>query len=92
MSSRYGHACTTAMIEEFEAAHPVPDAAGLAAAGRLRVFVLEARGLRQGTEPAGMAARGADLVVAAQRMWRGGAGRPEEARSRTSAVGRAHAA
>ena len=33
--TRYGHACPTKMIEVVEAAHPVPDAAGLAAAGRL---------------------------------------------------------
>ncbi|MDP7380039.1 MAG: DUF4147 domain-containing protein, partial [Alphaproteobacteria bacterium] len=33
--TRYGHACPTEMIEVVEAAHPVPDAAGLAAAGRL---------------------------------------------------------
>ena len=33
--TRYGHACPTEMIEVVEAAHPVPDAASLAAAGRL---------------------------------------------------------
>ncbi len=33
--TRYGHACPTRRIEVVEAAHPVPDAAGLAAARRI---------------------------------------------------------
>lgn len=33
--TRYGHACPTRHIEVVEAAHPVPDAAGLAAARRI---------------------------------------------------------
>lgn len=33
--TRYGHACPTRSIEVVEAAHPVPDEAGLAAAGRI---------------------------------------------------------
>lgn len=33
--TRYGYGCETRVIDLLEAAHPVPDAAGLAAAGRL---------------------------------------------------------
>lgn len=33
--TRYGHACPTERIEVVEASHPVPDAAGRAAAGRI---------------------------------------------------------
>ena len=37
--TRYGHGCPTAHIEVVEAAHPVPDAAGRAAAGRILELV-----------------------------------------------------
>lgn len=37
--TRYGYAVPCARIEIVEAAHPVPDAAGLAAAGRMRALV-----------------------------------------------------
>src|SRR5690606_14041523 len=37
--TRYGHAAACAQIETVEAAHPVPDAAGLAAADRIRRLV-----------------------------------------------------
>lgn len=37
--TRYGHAVPTRHIEVVEAAHPVPDAAGLAAAARIRALV-----------------------------------------------------
>ncbi|HEX5804347.1 MAG TPA: glycerate kinase [Azospira sp.] len=37
--TRYGHRVPTARIEVVEAAHPVPDAAGLAAAQRIRLLV-----------------------------------------------------
>lgn len=37
--TRYGHACPTTRIEVVEASHPVPDAAGRAAAGRILELV-----------------------------------------------------
>lgn len=37
--TRYGYACPTQTIEVIEAAHPVPDAAGLAAGKRLRALI-----------------------------------------------------
>lgn len=37
--TRYGHGCPTRMIEVVEAAHPVPDAAGRAAAARMLAMV-----------------------------------------------------
>ncbi len=43
--TRYGHAVPTRFVEVVEAAHPVPDAAGLAAAGRMLQM---ARGARPG--------------------------------------------
>ncbi len=43
--TRYGHSVPTRFVEVVEAAHPVPDAAGLAAAGRMLEM---ARGARPG--------------------------------------------
>ncbi len=40
--TRYGHAVPTRQVEVVEAAHPVPDAAGLAAAGRMLQLAGEA--------------------------------------------------
>jgi glycerate 2-kinase len=39
--TRYGYGCDTRVIEVLEAAHPVPDAAGLAAGQRLKAAIAE---------------------------------------------------
>lgn len=41
VATRYGYGCPTRVIEVLEAAHPVPDAAGLAAGERLRALVAD---------------------------------------------------
>jgi glycerate 2-kinase len=64
--TRYGHGATTMRIEVVEAAHPVPDAAGAAAAQRIQTLV-------QGLSPADLVlvllSGGGSALLAAPAAW-----------------------